>query len=89
MQAVNFRWSAKRADRGHALNEGVSFIDLADFYSTAVGEEVVGRILKRLMKREDIVVTTKVGYDMASTPNAGGHFASTMDGIDASVARLA
>ncbi len=73
----------------HALEAGVNFIDLADFYSTGVGEEVVGRILKRLARREDIVVTTKVGYDMASTPNAGGHSRKhVMDGIDASLTRL-
>lgn len=73
----------------HALDAGVNFIDLADFYSTGVGEEVVGRILKRLVRREDIVVTTKVGYDMASTPNAGGHSRKhVMDGIDASLKRL-
>ena len=29
----------------HALDKGVNFIDLADFYSAGVGEEVVGRIL--------------------------------------------
>jgi 1-deoxyxylulose-5-phosphate synthase len=73
----------------HALDAGVNFIDLADFYSTGVGEEVVGRILKRLVKREEIVVTTKVGYDMASTPNAGGHSRKhIMDGIDGSLTRL-
>jgi len=73
----------------HALDAGVNFIDLADFYTTGVGEEVVGRILKRLVRREDIVVTTKVGYDMASTPNAGGHSRKhVMDGIDASLKRL-
>jgi aryl-alcohol dehydrogenase-like predicted oxidoreductase len=73
----------------HALDKGVNFIDLADFYSTGVGEEVVGRILKRLVRREEIVVTTKVGYDMASTPNAGGHSRKhIMDGIDGSLRRL-
>ena len=67
----------------------MNFIDLADFYSTGVGEEVVGRILKRLVKREEIVVTTKVGYDMASHANAGGHSRKhIMDGIDASLKRL-
>jgi len=73
----------------HALEAGVNFIDLADFYSTGVGEEVVGRILKRLTRREEIVVTTKVGYDMGSYPNAGGHSRKhVMDGIDGSLKRL-
>jgi 1-deoxyxylulose-5-phosphate synthase len=73
----------------HALEAGVNFIDLADFYSTGVGEEVVGRILKRLARREEIVVTTKVGYDMGTYPNAGGHSRKhVMDGIDGSLSRL-
>lgn len=73
----------------HALEAGVNFIDLADFYSTGVGEEVVGRILKRLARREEIVVTTKVGYDMGAYQNAGGHSRKhVMDGIDGSLKRL-
>ncbi|CAB3803022.1 1-deoxyxylulose-5-phosphate synthase YajO [Paraburkholderia caffeinitolerans] len=73
----------------HALDAGVNFIDLADFYSTGVGEEVVGRILKRLARREEIVVTTKVGYDMGAYQNAGGHSRKhVMDGIDGSLRRL-
>ncbi len=73
----------------HALEAGVNFIDLADFYSTGVGEEVVGRILKRIARREEIVVTTKVGYDMGTYQNAGGHSRKhIMDGIDASLTRL-
>ncbi|KVL08087.1 alcohol dehydrogenase [Burkholderia sp. MSMB1459WGS] len=72
-----------------ALDAGVNFIDLADFYSTGVGEEVVGRILKRNARREELVVTTKVGYDMGSDPNAGGHSRKhVLDGIDGSLKRL-
>jgi 1-deoxyxylulose-5-phosphate synthase len=72
-----------------ALDAGVNFVDLADFYSTGVGEEVVGRILKRLVRREEIVITTKVGYDMGDYPNAGGHSRKhIMDGIDGSLKRL-
>src|SRR5260370_15612762 len=73
----------------HALEAGVNFIDLADFYSAGVGEEVVGRILGRLARREEIVVTTKVGYDMGAYQNAGGHSRKhVLDGIDASSRRL-
>lgn len=73
----------------HALDRGVNFIDLADFYSAGVGEHVVGRILKRLVRREDIVVTTKVGYGTREGVNASGHSRKhIMDSIDASLARL-
>jgi 1-deoxyxylulose-5-phosphate synthase len=74
----------------HALEAGINFIDLADFYSTGVGEEVVGRILNRLVRREEVVITTKVGYDMGIDPNAGGHSRKhIMDGIHGSLKRLA
>jgi len=73
----------------YALEAGVNFIDLADFYSIGVGEEVVGRILRRMVRREEVVITTKVGYDMGVYPNAGGHSRKhIMDGIDGSLLRL-
>jgi Predicted oxidoreductases (related to aryl-alcohol dehydrogenases) len=73
----------------HALESGVNFIDLADFYSAGVGEEVVGRILKRLSRRDDIVVTTKVGYGTRQGLNSSGHSRKhIMDSIDASLQRL-
>jgi aryl-alcohol dehydrogenase-like predicted oxidoreductase len=73
----------------HALDKGVNFIDLADFYSAGVGEEVVGRILKRLVRREDVVVTTKVGYGTREGINASGHSRKhILDSIDASLTRL-
>src|SRR5260370_35142115 len=74
----------------HALEAGVNFIDLADFYSAGVGEEVVGRILVRLARREEIAVTTKVGYDMVAYQNAGGHSRKhVLEGIDASLRSVA
>jgi len=73
----------------HALDKGVNFIDLADFYSAGIGEEVVGRILKRLVRRDDIVVTTKVGYGTRPGINASGHSRKhIMDSIDLSLGRM-
>jgi aryl-alcohol dehydrogenase-like predicted oxidoreductase len=72
----------------HALDKGVNFIDLADFYSAGVGEEVVGRILRRLVRRDDIVITTKVGYGTRPGINASGHSRKhIMDSIDLSLGR--
>ncbi|MGH8782128.1 aldo/keto reductase [Paraburkholderia sp.] len=72
-----------------ALEAGVNFIDLADFYSTGVGEEVVGRIVKRLAKRDELVLTTKVGYPIGSGPNNQGHSRKhVMEAIDGSLRRL-
>lgn len=73
----------------HALKHGVNFIDLADWYSNGVGEEVVGRILKRIGHREDLVITTKVGYEIRKGVNTQGHSRKQiLDGIDGSLRRL-
>jgi aryl-alcohol dehydrogenase-like predicted oxidoreductase len=73
----------------HALEAGVNFIDLADFYSTGVGEEVVGRIVKRLAKRDELVLTTKVGYPIGNGANNQGHSRKhVMEAIDGSLRRL-
>ena len=57
----------------HALDMGVNFIDLADFYSLGAGEEVVCNVLRRIARRDDLVITTKVGYAMSNDINAQGH----------------
>lgn len=72
-----------------ALDNGINFIDLADFYSTGVGEEVVGRILKRLKVRDELVITSKVGYAMSTDINASGHSRKNiMAAIDNSLRRI-
>ena len=43
----------------YALDNGVNFIDLADFYSQGAGEQVVCNVLNRIARREDLVITTK------------------------------
>ena len=73
----------------HALERGVNFIDLADFYSTGAGEEVVGRIVKRIARREELVITKKFGYQFTPDANGGGMSRKhVMDGIDGSLRRL-
>ncbi len=73
----------------YALDQGVNFIDLADFYSTGMGEEVVGNILKRLKVRQDLVITTKVGYPMSQDINARGHSRKhLMAAVKASLKRI-
>lgn len=73
----------------HALDNGVNFIDLADFYSIGAGEEVVCNVLRRLGRRDEMVITTKVGYAMGRDVNAHGHSRKhIMDSIDASLRRM-
>jgi len=73
----------------YALDNGVNFIDLADFYSTGAGEEVVCNVLRRVARRDELIITTKVGYAMGSDVNAQGHSRKhIMDAIDASLTRM-
>src|SRR5882724_1087204 len=51
---------------------GINFFDTADMYSVGASEEVLGRALKDLAKRDEIVVATKVFFPLTPGPNAGG-----------------
>jgi aryl-alcohol dehydrogenase-like predicted oxidoreductase len=55
-----------------ALEAGINFFDTADMYSLGVSEEVTGRAIRELARRDEIVVATKVFYGTATGPNAGG-----------------
>jgi aryl-alcohol dehydrogenase-like predicted oxidoreductase len=72
-----------------ALDLGVNFFDMADWYSTGRNEEVVGRNLLRMTRREDLVLATKVFYPMSHDPKDRGlsreHIATS---IDRSLARM-
>lgn len=73
----------------HALEQGINFIDLADFYSSGAGEEVLGNIIKRIAQRDELVLATKVGYPIGNGQNNQGHSRKhIMDSIDASLRRI-
>jgi aryl-alcohol dehydrogenase-like predicted oxidoreductase len=55
-----------------ALDLGITFFDMADWYSLGRGEEVVGRNLLRMEARERLVLATKVFYPMSEDPNDRG-----------------
>lgn len=73
-----------------AIEGGVNFFDTADIYSKGMSEQVTGRLLRDLAKREEIVVATKIFSRMHPTdPNAQGLSRKhIMDGIDQSLSRL-
>ena len=72
-----------------AIEAGINFFDTADMYSNGVSEEVTGRALKDLARREDLVVATKVFNPMGPGPNARGLSRKhILDAIDASLRRL-
>jgi aryl-alcohol dehydrogenase (NADP+) len=58
-------------------------------YSRGVSEEVVGRALTDMARRDEVVVATKVFYPVDDHPNGGGLSRKhIMDAIDASLRRL-
>ncbi len=55
-----------------ALDFGINFFDTANVYSSGASEEVLGRFLKASVKRESVVVATKVHGVMRDEPNGKG-----------------
>jgi aryl-alcohol dehydrogenase-like predicted oxidoreductase len=86
-------WVLEEADArehyAHALESGINFFDTADMYSNGVSEQITGRYLREMGRREELVVATKVGGAMGSGPNCSGlgrkHI---IDSCDASLRRL-
>jgi 1-deoxyxylulose-5-phosphate synthase len=73
----------------HALDLGITFFDMADWYSLGRNEEVVGRNLLKMTTRERLVLATKVFYPMSDAPEDRGlSRAHIMQSIDRSLARL-
>jgi len=73
-----------------ALDAGINFFDTADMYSRGVSEELTGKLLREFgVKRENVVVATKVYFNLTDEVNAGGLSRKhIMDAIDASLTRL-
>ena len=70
------------------LEAGGNFIDTADVYERGASEEIVGRALKGV-RREDVVLATKVRFPMGEGPNdVGLSRKHIISGCDASLARL-
>ena len=72
-----------------AVEGGITFFDTADMYSQGGSELVTGRLLPKLLSRDELVVATKVYFPMTPGPNGRGlsrkHILSA---IDASLTRL-
>ena len=73
-----------------ALDAGINFFDTADVYSSGESEKVTGSILKGLgVKRENVVVATKVNGQMSDDINDKGLSRKhILDSIDKSLRRL-
>jgi 1-deoxyxylulose-5-phosphate synthase len=76
--------AASRPFYTRAIEHGINFFDTADMYSRGVSEEVLGRAIKDLARREEVVVATKVFYPVTDHPNGRGlsrkHIMAAIDG---------
>ncbi len=83
------REDASRVIIKKALDAGINFFDTANVYSTGVSEEILGRALKDYGNRDELVVATKVFFDMRKGPNGGGlSRKNILSEIDHSLQRL-
>ncbi len=73
-----------------AWEAGINFFDTADIYSNGASEEVLGRALKEIgMKRENVVIATKLHNPMGDGPNERGSSRKHVrHAIEASLRRL-
>ncbi len=73
-----------------ALELGINFFDTADMYSLGVSEEILGRAIRDSgVRRDELVIATKVYQPMSDRPNDRGLSRKhIMQAIDASLRRL-
>ena len=70
----NFGWwadeQASTAAINTALEQGVNFFDTANIYGEGCSEEWLGKALKDV--RSQVIIATKVGYEVGPDPNDKG-----------------
>src|SRR4051812_10252012 len=72
-----------------AVEAGINFFDTSNSYSDGTSEEIVGRALRDLDRREEVVIATKVYFPMRKDPNGRGlSRKAILKEIDASLQRL-
>jgi len=78
-----------RAIIGHALEAGINYFDTANVYSAGSSAEILGRALRDMARRDEVVVATKVWGRMHTGPNGQGlSRKAILEAIDASLERL-
>jgi aryl-alcohol dehydrogenase-like predicted oxidoreductase len=72
-----------------AVEAGITFFDTANYYSNGASETVTGRLLKKFLTRDEMVVATKVFMPMTAGENGRGLSRKhVLSAIDASLSRL-
>jgi aryl-alcohol dehydrogenase-like predicted oxidoreductase len=55
-----------------AIELGINFFDTANVYSDGTSEEILGRALKDFVRRDDVLIATKVNSRVRPGPNGAG-----------------
>lgn len=72
-----------------AIEAGINFFDTANAYSDGTSEEIVGKVIKEMVSRDEVVIATKVFNRMRPGANGAGlSRKAIMSEIDASLKRL-
>jgi aryl-alcohol dehydrogenase-like predicted oxidoreductase len=80
---------ASRPFLARALELGINFFDTSNSYSDGTSEEILGRAIRDLARRDEVVIATKVFFPTRTGPNARGlSRKAVLAGIDASLRRL-
>ena len=81
--------AASRPFLQEAVERGINFFDTADVYSQGASEEILGRAIKELAPRHEVVIATKVHGQMGKSANGGGLSRKhILEAIDHSLKRL-
>lgn len=86
-------WTLDEAQSGPmvraALEAGINFFDTANEYAEGTSEEILGRWIKRLANRDEVVIATKAFWPWRKAPNTGGLSRKALfHAIDDSLKRL-
>jgi len=72
-----------------AVDGGITFFDTADTYSNGASEVATGRLVGKMLSRDEVVIATKVFMPVTPGENGGGLSRKhILSGIDASLRRL-
>ena len=72
-----------------ALELGINFFDTSNSYSDGTSEEILGRALRDLARRDEVVIATKVFFPTRKGPNGRGlSRKAILTEVDASLRRL-
>jgi 1-deoxyxylulose-5-phosphate synthase len=86
-------WALGEADSrpiiARAVEAGINFFDTANVYADGVSEEITGRALKDMARRDEVVIATKAWGSWGKGPNQGGlSRKALMQAVDDSLRRL-